>query len=270
MIAIEFKGHEKFQALFNALSSISEHLPNVEATVEALTGEAQRLWAQNSNVFEFPTGNYIRGIEEGREYPVGRDLLHGRVINRAGDYVTYLETGIGRFDMKKALMTSNKVRVVKHGEHKGQKYLVVPFRHGTAQRATMHGMPQAVHKIAKKLPTSRVVGTYQERGVYGGNVTRYRYKWGGQISQLAMRQAGMKAEGVRLYAGMVRFPRHPRAGGGQYMTFRIMGEWQSGWWHKGFKGKGLAHKTAQQVQTLANQLIPEAIQADLEILRGKI
>ena len=144
---------------------------------------------------------------------------------------TPIETGIPARDMKTALNTSAKVRVAKNGKHAGQRYLIIPFRHNTpGNDAHAQAMPSAVYDQAKQMTKSAVKGQIAMRsGLNASNVRskgplmtmRKTYSWGDRL----------KGPDIpKRFAGMVRFN---TSSGGQnsssFVTFRVMGEWSSGW-----------------------------------------
>lgn len=191
-----------------------------------------------------------------------------------------IEDGLPQRDLKRMLGTSKKVRVAQEGgKHAGQRYLIIPFQHNmptsSGEGAHAPQMPDDVYAEAKELRTSLISGsTLRVSGqASAGNAAR----WGALAAGRAARGAGAGSStflvhqnvyswGARLqtsnkrYSGMVRFD--TSAGGAtssKYLTFRVMGEWSSGWVVQAKPGLRLAEKVAGQLQPLLNDAMAEAV-----------
>lgn len=187
-------------------------------------------------------------------------------------YVEDIENGRPAYDLKRMLDTSPKVRTTK----KGQRYLIIPMRHNTpGQTALAPAMSAEIYAEAKELAPSRIVGHGIRRSGLNATdvntrrpmeVRARRYLWGGRLpAGLAPKLKEHHTSDP--YAGMVRMD--ARTPGGKrystYLTFRIMGEWQSGKWILPAKsGLHLAQAVADSLQRSAAVEFPRAIQADID------
>jgi len=163
-----------------------------------------------------------------------------------------IENGRPPRDLKKNLLTSRKTRVSK----KGQKYLIIPFRHNTPDNnAHAKAMPVDVYNEAKALTKSRVLSMYTRQSATGHTVPQAFYQWGDRLP------AGLTPKlkdhhKTDIHAGMVRFNTSSgKQNSSQYLTFRVMGEWSTGWIIPAQAGLNLAKNTQEQMQPLlANYL----------------
>ncbi len=271
-------------------------LPNTSQAVAESTRLVQEKWIQLAmQSFKRATGSYVHGIEEGTEYPVGENPFWGRVINRSRQ-AAFIEYGTPPHDLKKALNTSHQIRIVKSGKRKGMRYLIIPFEHGTPGAVTKQAMPEEIYSIAKKLTPSERTGTYFEasrqlvkaktradveilsrysgraRKVIGGEAKaqRYRYRWGEHLTREDVGDRGRRSQLTSGYTwkhspyeGMYRFKR--KGGGSLYLTFRMMGDWQSGAWiHPGTVALHLAERAREQSKAVVIQKVREGITRDLQ------
>lgn len=194
----------------------------VRAAAAAATQEGalfmQAKWAEAAHTgttgsAAIPSRRYIAGIDAGMKYP-DVDDLHAKIINRYR-LAAVFEEGYKPFEMLPHLLNSPQARRNK----KGQRYLIIPFRHGTPrtseseatserpgaefhQRATLHSMPPEVYRVANKLTQTKVTGGYLEAGAHPnmrnrraqlfaaktgeyalmGMALRRRYEWGGRLA----------------------------------------------------------------------------------------
>lgn len=262
--------HDKLNEIIKGLEMLQTGvLPNTAQAVQASTAMIQQSWVDKTKtVFDRPTGTYAKAIQEGLFYPYNGNPLAGSVINNA-PHASHIEDGTKPHDLKKALLTSQKVKISK----KGKRYLIIPFRHGTPsrgsheggigiKRATMQTMPQSVYAQAKNLAVSRRIKTGS-----GG----YRYIWGERLTNRQVKAAGadirLKPEHkTNPYEGMVKMRRHPTAAGHQYMTFRIMHEDSTGWYHPGTPPLKLADKTTREMESPVRRMIDNGIEQDIKVL----
>jgi len=180
-----------------------------------------------------------------------------------------IERGMPARDLKAMLQTSRKTRMVQSGPHKGQRYLIIPFRHNvptpSGQGALARQMPAHVYAAAKALSPSRLlppgaVKPATRVSASGHMVRQHSYQWGGRLpAGLAPKLAVHHATDP--YAGMVRFKTGLKSSA--YLTFRVMGEWSSGWQVAARPGLRLAEKTAQGLQPALEGALGAALKADL-------
>lgn len=175
-----------------------------------------------------------------------------------------IEDGRPARDLKRMLNTSLKVRTGK----RGQRYLVIPFRHSTpGKNATGPSMPEHVYKAAKKLEPSSVTGMTTRLSGTGAMDVKTRqfltvpqrvYKWGGRLPPGMM---GPNPKGkVDRFAGMVRFQepgKSPRYS--QYLTFRVMSEDSRGWIIPAKPGLKIVKGVVDDMQPVAEEIFREAV-----------
>ena len=267
---------KELDQLIRALRMVGQHqLPGMARAVQAATLAVQQEWVDKAKgVFDRPTKKYMGGILEGHIYPMNNDPYSGAIINTQ-PHAKYIEYGTRPHDMKKALYTSSQVRVSK----KGKRYLIIPFRHGTpskgsheggsgTKRAMMNTMPESVYNKAKNMAFSHRTGGYIAKNRYTDKAYRNRYQWGGRLTQHQVKEAGAGAKlkqhhKTNIYAGMVKFRRDEGTNTSQYMTFRIMHEDSTGWWHPGTPPLHLAQKTANEMRPIVERLIQNGFNEDL-------
>jgi hypothetical protein len=259
----------------------------VKAAGEHLTQE----WIATANSkFKHSTGSYVRGIVDGKEYPFDGDDLHYRITNRV-KHAIIIEKGYEPFDQKKALQTSDKVRIGKDGK----KYLVVPFQRGAPGSKTMKSMPAEVYKEASKLKPSFITGNRKEGIVKGAKdfdaaeimketspdkIDRLKYQWGGKLNKLG----GVELPDYDYNKGMVRFENNPNlirtdksaynvvnptgnmTSRSSYFTFRTMTEDAQGWFHPGRKPMNILGETVKRTEGKILDMIAQAAKEDLGTL----
>jgi hypothetical protein len=205
-------------------------------------------------------------------------------------YVQDIETGRPPYDLKRMLDTSTKVRTTKDG----RRFLVIPFRDNTpGNEALSRPMPAAVHKLARQLPVSKIVGASTRasgerpilsphRGMFAPAaiqgrflsdpktkgkflVRKHEYQWGGHLTERVLRAAGVDAAQAKRYAGMHRF--EGKTPGGKayssYVRFRIMMEGSDGWIIPAKPGLHIAEGVANGLRSDAETIFGRAIDTDL-------
>ena len=172
-----------------------------------------------------------------------------------------VENGFPARDMKLALNTSAKVRIAHGGKHAGQRFLIIPFRHSTPGNVAHGGdMPQAVYAQAKQMAKSTVTGKVAMRSGLGASslrtkgplmVMRNTYAWGDRLDGPDI---------PKRFKGMVRF--NTSSGGQQssaYVTFRILGEWSTGWIIPAKPGTFIVRAISEQAQQMLQTEVTSAI-----------
>jgi len=177
---------------------------------------------------------------------------------------TPIETGIPARDMKRMLDTSLKTRVVKNGKNAGKRYMIIPFRHNTPGNNALAGaMPQEVYQQAAMMTKSSVtrlgfrknqLGVMGFTGAQAGSKLLVRsrvYKWGDRLDGPDI---------AKRFKGMVRFN---TSSGGQksssYLTFRVMGEWSSGWIAPAQPGRYIVKSVSESAQVMLKEEVIAAI-----------
>lgn len=190
-------------------------------------------------------------------------------ISAEYDKAGEIETGRPAYDMKRALQTSKKTRIAKHGRHKGMRYLIIPFRHNVptpgGEGALAQQMPPDVYEQAKALSASMVlplgsVNAPTRLSGSGHMVTQQSYSWGERLPAGLTPKA--KSHHVTdLHDGMVRFDTTPSGGPkrSQYLTFRVMGEWSPHWIKPAQPGLNLAEKVAGGLQASLDANVGQAV-----------
>lgn len=167
-----------------------------------------------------------------------------------------IESGRPARDLKKYLQTSRKVRTTK----KGQRYLIIPFRHNTpGNSAHAAPMPDHVYDLARQLSKSSVNGMGKRLSGSGHLVPQASYKWGGRLPPGLMPKAKPHHK-TDLYAGMVKFDSSANGKKSSvYLTFRVMSENSSGWIVPAKPGLNLAQKVSQNLQPLLEAAVSKAV-----------
>lgn len=245
-------------------SGSTGEFPHTADALEQIAYRAHTLWLSYASGAPLPNGQKIQARSGGymasiKVQPVGP--LAWEVYSDA-PYASAIETGSKAFDMKASLGSASKARIAKHGPHKGQKYLIIPFRHG-APGANYGAMPAAIHAQAISLAPSHVTGSFSEPSVNhpGQSVQRLSYTWGDRLaSGLAPKLKSHHKTDP--YSGMVKMA-NPGGGHSQYLTFRVMGEWSSGWLRPAQAGKYPARSVKEVIEPVAQRLLQAAIDMDL-------
>jgi len=238
--------------------------------------------------FTHNNGEYVAGFEGGLLYPFQGDPLYARIANRWQKAV-YFENGWEPFDMKKALQTSEKVRISKDGK----RYLIIPFEHGTPGTTTKRAMPQEIYSEAKRLKPSIISNKFNEGSVRQAvtqadaellkkynptRVQRNSYEWGDKLTHIKRAEL----EDGSIYKGMVRFQTNPNivrdmVGASKfgfknqtdnmrshslYTTFRVMSEDSQGWMHPGLKAMNIRGETFDETKNEVLQKISNGVKKD--------
>lgn len=174
------------------------------------------------------------------------------VVSSDSQAVRYIEEGTPQRDLKEILQTSSRVKV----SNKGQRYLTIPFRHGTPTATVLPAMPKSVYLQASQLAPSRVTGRFLRPAINGGGVApRLAYQWGGRLPAglTPKLKPNHKADP---HAGMVRFDTgNVKQRSSAYLTFRVMHQDSSGWIVPSKPGYYVARTLAAQGQkTLADRI----------------
>lgn len=160
-----------YAALYEIIALIEKkHKDGLEkegsATVQAIRESSITVlntWIKKAeSKFTHSRAEYIGGFDGGLLWPFQGDPLYARVTNHWPKAI-YFEKGWQPFDMKKALQTSDKVRISKDGK----RYLVIPFEHGTPGTTSKRAMPQEIYNEAKRLKPSFEMGEKYEGSVRG-------------------------------------------------------------------------------------------------------
>jgi hypothetical protein len=214
--------------------------------------------------------------------------LYARVANRWRKAI-YFENGWEPFDMKKALQTSDKVRISKDGK----RYLIIPFEHGTPDTKTKRAMPQEIYNEAVRLKPSIISNKYNEGSIRQATtiadadllrrnnpkrVQRNGYEWGDKLTHIKRAEL----EDGSIYKNMVKFETNPNivrdmVGASKfglknqtdnmrshslYTTFRVMSEDSQGWMHPGLKAMNIRGETYAETKDEILQKISNGVKKD--------
>lgn len=158
-----------YAALYEIIALIEQkHRDGLEkegsATIRAIRESSflvLNTWIKKAeSKFTHSRADYVGGFDGGLLWPFQGDPLYARVTNHWPRAI-YYEKGWEPFNMKKALQTSDKVRISKDGK----RYLVIPFEHGTPGTTTKRAMPQEIYSEAKRLKPSFEIGKKYEGSI---------------------------------------------------------------------------------------------------------
>lgn len=271
------------------------NLPKTAQAVQDSTLIAQRLWLSVAGGHSIQyqgrdlkinrvSGAYARSIQDGMEYPVGGDAMHGRVSANA-EYAQSIEDGTPAHDMKPGLLGGEKARLGK----KGQRYNIIPFRHNTpGQDKTAKAMPSEIYNQVKRLAFSQSTGERVHFNALGQFTRRKTYSWGGRLGNMgpgAHRQgprirraaASFLEPGIEdksythttsIFSGMVRMGQPKQA---SYMTFRVVSELSpaNSWWSPGVEPRPISAAVSETIRPQIEALIRQAFEDDLTGLTGE-
>lgn len=249
--------------------------PTLQWAVQRIAEAAHTRWLSYATGRPLPGGATIGGRSGAYAQSIQlRQLapLRWQMFSDA-PYAAAIEYGTPATDLKRALLRSAKVRrVAGRGPHRGQRYLIIPFRHGTPGTVTFGSnvMTNDQHALARELAPSRAIGaTRRPSGNFPGQTVHQAvYQWGERLPEgLAPKRHPRHATDP--LAGMVKFQ---SARGGnkdtQYLTFRVMGEWSPGWLRPAQPGKFPARTALNDFRDLTEQAFGAALERDVAALMG--
>lgn len=250
--------------------------PHLAYAVEQVAAAAHAKWIGYAQGAPLPDGKpikarsgaYLKSIKIEQTGP-----LRWSIFSDA-PYASAIEYGTQPYDMKKALATSPRVRRTKDGT----RYLIIPFRWGTAGTATFgrNTMNAPEHALAKQLAPSHITGTgTRPSGNYPGQtVPQHGYHWGGRLSHGDLKQAGLRgltfaqAKRARNLIGMVKFQQPDSSKHSQYLTFRVMSEKSNGWIRPAVPGRYPLRSAVRAIKPEAEKVFQAALQKDVDAIMG--
>lgn len=247
--------------LLDGLHSVidSTVLPTVSQAVGALAAETTYRWKDGVAKAKLWQGEKQPYMDSIRWIMTGD---FSAVVSTDYKLAEEIEQGRPARDMKKMLPHSAKSRIVKTGKNAGKLYLIIPFRHNTpGNNALAQPMPDDVYAAAKKLKVSRVASTGMRMSQTkpGVKVPERKYSWGESLPA-GMRPKMKPTHATDIYAGMVRFNTSAgKAKSSAYLTFRVMGEWSSGWIIPAKPGLLIAKSVVESISPLAPKVFGAAI-----------
>lgn len=239
--------------------------PLLAQAVEATAAEGAYRWKDAVNkarLWSVEKEGYVESISWRMTGPYSAEISAGY------DKAQEIEDGRPARDLKRMLQTSRKTRVVKSGPHRGQRYLIIPFRHNTptasGEGAHAPQMPKKVYAMAKGLSASFVLPPGSKKAATrlsgsGHVVAQHSYEWGERLPA-GLAPKVKEHHATDPYAGMVRFQTSTGKGkSSAYLTFRVMTEWSSGWVVPAKPGLKLAEKVAGELQQSLDANVGQAI-----------
>ncbi len=237
--------------------------PRLMQTMKLVADATHEKWISYAKGAPLPSGKTIHARSGAYLKSINLRQLGPYAWELSSDspYAGAIEYGTGQRDLKKNISASWSARQVKSGPHKGQRYLIIPFRHGHPG-ANYGAMPQAVHDVARRLTPSHITAMRAEPTVPEGYSVLHRgrmmvgrnvYHWGGRLNDPSL--------GNR-YQGMVRFD-NPKGGHSHFLTFRVMGEWSKGWIAPARPALYPLRSAIEQTRPIAEKMIDAAFQRDL-------
>lgn len=246
-------------------AAVQSVFPNIAAAVQMVAEEAAHRWkgaVMKARLWDGEKGPYAESIKWTMTGPFEAEVSADYKL--AGE----IETGRPERDLKRMLQTSQKTRVAKNGPHAGQRYLIIPFRHNvpsaSGEGALAPQMPKHVYAHARILAPSRVLPYlqgFQPKRLSGSGhtVPLHKYKWGGRLPA-GLTPKLKPSHHSDIHAGMVRMDTSSgKQRSSAYMTFRIMGEWSSGWVVGPRAGLFLARGVAEGLQGTLEEALGAAV-----------
>jgi hypothetical protein len=254
-------------------------LRNMQEAVKTATEYVQQTWIKyasgvqvqySGGTFKIKvvTGEYIRSIANGLNYPAMGDKFTGEVFTLS-PHGRIVESGIKPFDMKAGLLSSAKAKTGKDGK----RYITITFRHNTpGSEATAQAMPERIYADAKNLMYSRKNGMIRKWW------TGQNYTWGDRLGKSAdgqqtklTNQGGRGYRGSQgdsytwttgRYSGMVKMGKTRHS---QYLTFRRVSENSpaSAFQHPGVEPRPIREAVVQSTQKEVIELIRSGFELDL-------
>jgi len=266
-----------YSVSFDASSLIA----GLQLDLEKVIGEAVKITAEKVQGRWQEAIYHVSGVRaeikdryrDSVKYQMSANKMEARIYSDDPMAVP-IETGIPARDLKLMLDTSLKTRVAKQGKHAGQRYMIIPFRHNTpGHDAHAKDMPASVYAQAKQMKKSTVTkmsfrpNQLGVRGFTGARthqlltVPSRSYQWGDRLpSGLAPKLKDHHATDI--YAGMVRFNTSSgKQKSSAYMTFRVMGEWSTGWIVPAQPGRYIVKGLTDDAQKILESEVQAAIAA---------
>lgn len=255
--------------LLGAVTNALDVFPNQASAIRMIAEAAHYRWIQYaSGKVPLPNGKTLGRVSGAyaSSIKIAENGFLKYVIFSDDPKARWIEDGFPEWDMHQLLTSSHKVRVSK----KGKKYLIIPFRHGTPGALGVV-MPKTLYRywMVPDRKSSVISGQYLQRSVqdHATPVTRRTYMWGDRVTRKDVEKLGLDPSGLgRNLVGMVRFQNNEDRGG-QYLTFRVLGEDSKGWVRPARQGFKIAQSVYEYVQREGQKLMQIAIEEDLKRLK---
>jgi hypothetical protein len=201
---------------------------------------------------------YIQGLQRPASVRLYRDAssMHAEVSNVA-PMARWVETGHGAFHLPSRIDWGSARA---HRSKQGRLYLLIPFRHYSAQRgiraqassprAQRAAMPRAVYNVAQRLRPGE--------SLHMPHLPPY-----------APRTMANWRPGYVHASPYERMQRTGQGRGVRYLTFRTLAQGSPGWWIPARPGRYLVEQTRRDMEAPVQALLAQALLLDLEALIAK-
>ena len=233
-----------------------------DRTLRGLTAAAMHHWKKQAlDKLRSTSRDYIMGLQE--------DVQDRKaVLTLTGVLPNLIEQGFAGGDMRTYMLDGPRAKQ----SAAGNRYLTIPFRHGTpgtTGRNVGSVMPISIYQAAKRLaptvsrPGAAVGGTPGRTTLYGQRLTADTAGISGAARRIL--QTKMKPwHTTSIYTGMIRhekqFAKTKQTTG--YTTFRTLSEnvkrADEHWLHPGIRARSFAQVTATYIGRIAPELIASA------------
>lgn len=243
------------------LAQMKEVLPQAIESVVEFGYQSWVNMVKQAKMPPFEKKAYIESIDRRMT-----SLLTGEIWTDY-DRAELIDSGVPAWDMKRMLQTSSRTRISHSRAHEGQKYLIIPFRHGVpGANALSPAMPKEIYAKAKFLSPSVVSGKTKRVSATGKKITKLITDWGGKLpAGLAPKKKFQHKTDI--FAGMVKVDTSAgKAKSSTYLTFRVMGEWQSAGW---IYPKRHPELFAHRLNSLLTPLLDDSVTKALSLSKTK-
>jgi hypothetical protein len=203
-------------------------------------------------------GPYVRGLQHATSVQLHNDgsSLSGDVRNVA-PMARWVETGHGAFHLPSRIDWGTARA---HRSKQGRLYLVIPFRHYSAQRgmraqassprAQRAAMPRAVYNVAQRLRPGE--------SLHMPHLPPY-----------APRTMANWRPGYTHASPYERMQRTGHGRGVRYLTFRTLAQGSPGWWIPARPGRYLAEQTRRDTAAPVQAMLAQAFRLDMAALMAE-
>jgi hypothetical protein len=197
-------------------------------------------------------GPYVRGLTRPTSVRLSQDgwRLQGQIRNVA-PMARWVETGHGAYHLPSRIDwgTAHARR-----NRQGRLYLIIPFRHYSAQRGVR---AQASSPRAQRAAMPRSVYTVAQRLRPGESLHMPG------LAPYTPRTMANWRPGYTHASPYQRMQRTGRGRGVRYLTFRTLTQGSPGWWIPARPGKRLAEQTRRDTEAPVQAMLAAAFQEDM-------
>ncbi len=210
---------------------------------------------------------YLRGFAPDAPAVVEEGDSMQTVVRNTSPQAAAVERGHGAYHLPSRVNWAQSPAVRR--TRRGGFYLIIPFRHYSAQRgiraragsaaARRQMLARAVYEVARRLQPGQhlTAGASRGRAVHAPGLTPY-----------VPRMPENVRPGYTHAAAQERLQRFPSGTGGrgQFLTFRTMRPDSPGWWIPAQPPRPIAAQTVRETTPAVRQLLETAASADVEAL----